>query len=87
MEPRRKEEATELRNRIALALMLVLAVVSAAQAAAPVSDRTPVIVRVTSGGFSWRDAGIGAAGGSGLTLLVGGAVLGARRKGDSTERS
>jgi hypothetical protein len=39
---------------------------------------------VTSGEFSWGDAAIGAAGGSGLTLLVGGAVLGARRKTEST---
>jgi hypothetical protein len=58
-----------------------------AQAAGPVSDRAPVIVRVTRGGFSWGDAAIGATGGSGLTLLVGGAVFGVRRKADSSERS
>jgi hypothetical protein len=86
---KRKEEVTELRHRITLMLALVLglAVVPMARAAGPVSDRAPVVVRVTSGGFSWGDAAIGAAGGSGLTLLVGGAVFGARRRAEGTERS
>jgi hypothetical protein len=42
---------------------------------------------VTRGGFNWGDAVIGAAGGSGLTLLVGGAVLGARRKPERNEET
>jgi hypothetical protein len=41
---------------------------------------------VTRGGFNWGDAVIGAAGGSGLTILVGGAVLGGRRKPEGNER-
>jgi hypothetical protein len=86
-ESRRKEEATEIRHRIALVLILSLAVVPAALAAGPASDRAPVVIRVTSGGFSWGDAAIGAAGGSGLTLLVGGAALGARRKTENDERT
>jgi hypothetical protein len=49
------------------------------------SDRAPVVVRVTSGGFSWGDAVIGAAAGSGLTLLVGGLAVG--RRNDTSERS
>jgi hypothetical protein len=56
-----------------------------AQSAAP-SDRAPVVVKVTDGGFSWGDAAIGAAGGSALTLLAGGTVLGARRKPEGNER-
>jgi hypothetical protein len=41
---------------------------------------------VTSGGFSWGDAAIGAAAGSGLTLLGGGAVLGVLRKPEDNGR-
>jgi hypothetical protein len=78
---------TKLRHRIALALVLALAPVPMAGAAGPVSDRAPVVVRITKGGFSWGDAAIGAAGGSGLTLLLGSAVFGVRRKTNSTERS
>ena len=81
----RKEEVTELSRRIALALIVGLTGVPTAQAAAP-SDRAPVVVRVTDGGFNWGDAAIGAAGGSGLTLLAGGALLGARRKTEDKER-
>jgi hypothetical protein len=65
--------------------VLSLAVIPTAQAAGPVSERAPVVVNVTNRGFSWGDAAIGAAGGSGLTLLVGGAVSGARRKAEKTE--
>jgi hypothetical protein len=86
-EPEEEGGVTELRHRIALALVLGLAVVPTAQAAGPVSDRAPVVVRVTSGGFSWGDAAIGAAGGSGLTLLVGGAVFGTPRKPERKGRT
>ena len=66
-------------------LIAGLAAAPTAQSAAP-SDRAPVVVKVTDGGFSWGDAAIGAAGGSGLTFLVSGAVLGARRKPEGDER-
>src|SRR5438445_1257056 len=66
---RRKEETTEPRHRIALVLTLALAVVPAAPAAGPSSDRAPVVVRVTSGGFRWGDARIGAAGWAGPAAL------------------
>ncbi len=56
-----------------------------AQAPAP-SNRAPVVVRVTDGGFNWGDAAIGAAGGSALTLLAGGTVLGTRRRTEDKER-
>jgi hypothetical protein len=68
--------------------VLSLAVVPTAQAAGPVPrERAPVVVHVTNRGFSWGDAAIGAAGGSGLTLLLGGAVSGALRKAEKTERT
>jgi len=54
-------------------------------AAAP-SNRTPVVVRVTNGGFNWGDAAIGAAGGSALTLLAGGTVLALAGERKSKER-
>jgi hypothetical protein len=71
----------------ALALSLVVAAAPAADPKFAV-DRTrraaaPTIVRVTTpdGGFDWRDAGIGAAGGFALSMIgVGGAlVVSARR--------
>ncbi len=43
-------------------------------AAVAAGSRPPVVV-VASGGFDWTDAGIGAAGGFALALLVAGAVL------------
>ena len=81
----RKEEVTALSGRIALALIVGLAAAPTAQAATP-SDRAPVVVRVTDGGFNWGDVAIGAAGGSALTLLAGGTVLGARRRTEDKER-
>jgi hypothetical protein len=76
---RRKEETTGIRHHLALALVLSQTLV--APAAGLASDRAPVVVRVTNGGFSWGDAAIGATAGSGLTLLVG-VALGPRRKGE-----
>jgi hypothetical protein len=67
-----------------LALVCGLAALPTAQADRPLADRAPVVVRVTDGGFHWGDAAIGAAAGSGLTLLVGGSLLGARRTSESS---
>jgi hypothetical protein len=80
--PEKKEVVTKLRHRIAL--VLALTVVPTGPAVASLSHRAPIVVRVSEGGFSW---GVGAAGGSGLTLIVGGAVIGVRRKPHTTERS
>lgn len=41
-------------------------------------SRAPVVVRV-DGGFNWASAGVGAAGGLGLMLVVGGAASAIRR--------
>jgi hypothetical protein len=82
----RKEEVTELRGPITLVLLSGLAVAPTAQAATP-SSRAPVVVRVTDGGFNWGDAAIGAAGGSALTLLAGGTVLGARQRPEHDEET
>ncbi len=49
---------------------------------APIS--TPVIVRVTPGGFDWGDAGVGAAGVFGLMLLAGGVAIVSRHGYRST---
>jgi hypothetical protein len=84
---REKGGETNHRHLIAIALVLCLPALPAAQAAGASSERAPVVVRVTGGGFNWGDAVIGAAGGSGLTLLVGGAVLGTRRGANETEQS
>ncbi len=45
---------------------------------------TPVIVRVTPGGFDWGDAGVGAAGVFGLMLLAGGVSIVSRHSYRST---
>jgi hypothetical protein len=77
----------ELRCPLALALVCGLAASPLAWADGPLSDRAPVVVRVTDGGFHWGDAAIGAAAGSGLTLLVGGTVRGARRTPERNEET
>jgi hypothetical protein len=66
--------------------VLVAGLPAASVAHAAPSDRAPVVVKVTDGGFNWGDAVIGAAGGSAVTLLVGSAALGARRKPESNYR-
>ena len=63
-----------------------LALGATAQVAAP-ADRAPVVVKVTDGGFNWGDAAIGAAGGSALTLLLGGAMYVARPQPKEGERN
>ena len=50
----------------------------------PKSQRPVELVRVSGDrGFEWADAGIGAAGALGLSLLAGGGVLIAQRRGRS----
>lgn len=51
---------------------------SFARSTAPVR---PTLVRVASGGFDWTDAGIGAASGFGLALVLLGAALAFTRRG------
>jgi hypothetical protein len=80
-----------------LATTLVIVVTAAAGAAAktshhagtPASSRQPAaqVIRVSSRGFDWGDAGIGAAAGVGLSMLaVGGGLLitANRRRGVGT---
>lgn len=80
-----KGDVTKHRHRSAFLVILAgLALAPAANATEPASDRAPIVVRVSDGGFDWGDAAIGVAGGSALTLLVGGAVRGARRKPEAS---
>lgn len=60
---------------------LGLRVAANAPAGQPPQAERHVIVRVRPGGFDWGDAAIGGAGAMGLTLLVRGLALGAKRKG------
>ncbi len=51
------------------------------------TDRPDVRVEVvTSSGFQWRDAGIGAAGGLGLALLAAGTLPAKRRRNQPSTR-
>jgi hypothetical protein len=81
-------------HKIKSALALALAAVAVAPAAAsakplpadppgwPASTPTIQLVQAPpSSGFDWGDAGIGAAGGLGLTMLAMGGVVVARRRG------
>jgi len=57
---------------------------------APVPTTPPTIVRVSpsSGAFDWGDAGIGAAGGFALSMIVaGGALVASQRRGRRTHGS
>jgi hypothetical protein len=62
---------------LALAALACATLVNASAAADAAASRQSAvqIVRVSSRGFDWRDAGIGAAAGIGLSMLAVGAVL------------
>jgi hypothetical protein len=59
-----------------------LALSSAAHdgAAAPMPNHAPLVVRVDDGGFCWGDAGIGAAAGFGVGLVLSGSLVLAGRR-------
>lgn len=58
------------------------------QATAPTTSPTIVRVSASTGGFDWGDAGIGAAGGFALSMIVvGGALVASQRRGRHTRGS
>jgi hypothetical protein len=72
------------RSAAAVALVAALYPVAVAPAAAPPTQPRrppqPLVIRVNDGGFHWGDAGIGAAAGFGVALVLsGGFVLAGQR--------
>ncbi len=68
----------------AVALIAALCLVAVASAAPPPTQTRrpsqPLVIRVNDGGFHWGDAGIGAAAGFGVALVLsGGFVLAGQR--------
>ena len=77
------------KSTLALALA-VLAPATTAGAATTTAPRPPAVrvISVTTHGFDWADAGIGAAGGVGVSMLVvGGGLLIAQRRERRSGRS
>jgi hypothetical protein len=90
--PRQEGEEIELRRTCTLAaLAVVLAGVPtpATLAAVPPPVTTPSvqIEVVQPGGFHWQDAAVGSLAAIGLTFVVGGVVLAARRRDGRPSRS
>jgi hypothetical protein len=73
---------------LSLAVVLAVAVPGASSAGSrpqPQSSRTPVVVRVSDGGFRWGDAAIGAAATAGVALALHGTSM-VRRQLEKEER-
>ena len=76
------------RARFRFVLVTVVAALLLAGPASGESEETPIVVRVTDGGFQWSDAGIGAVAGAGIAVAVlGGVALGRTRGVGENPRS
>jgi hypothetical protein len=73
---------------VSLALVVVAALLLAFDASASEGgQKSPIVVRVESGGFRWSDAAVGALAGVGITLAAAGCVALVRLGGAGNPRT